>query len=95
MRLRPPELRLQFHVGDAVHAGTADLGEHGAMIAKPLCDEVHAILAGNARSRANQSRAQTPALLKHYISQAALKPGRDACPAGTRDRGRELGGGVG
>ena len=63
--------------GDAMHKGTAWPGEHEAIIDAYLWDRVHAILKESPRKRANNSRAQTPALLKGLIfsdSGAAMTP---------------------
>lgn len=63
--------------GDAVHKGTAYPGEHIAIIDPALWDQVHAILQVSPRKRANNTRAETPALLKGLIfsaSGAAMTP---------------------
>jgi site-specific DNA recombinase len=57
----------RVYVGEAVHKGTAYPGEHEAIIPRALWDKVHAILRGNSRTRAANTRAQTPALLKRLI----------------------------
>jgi site-specific DNA recombinase len=60
-----------------VHKGTAYPGEHEAIISQDLWDKVHAILAGNARTRSANTRAQTPALLRGLIfgpTGAAMSP---------------------
>ena len=56
--------------GDAMHKGTAYPGEHEAIIAERLWDQVHAILRTSPRKRANNSRTQTSALLKGLIFTA-------------------------
>ncbi len=63
--------------GDAVHKGKAYPGEHQAIIDAQLWDQVHAILRQNPRKRANNTRAQAPALLKGLIftaTGAAMTP---------------------
>ena len=50
--------------GDAMHRGTAYPGEHEAIIDRQLWDRVHAILQESPRKRANNTRSETPALLK-------------------------------
>ena len=63
--------------GEAVHKGTAYPGEHEAIIDARLWEQVHAILGESPRKRANNSRAQTPALLKGLLftaTGAAMTP---------------------
>lgn len=60
--------------GDAVHKGKAYPGEHQAIIDEQLWDQVHAILRQNPRKRANNTRAQAPALLKGLIFTATGAP---------------------
>ncbi|MFU8866270.1 MAG: recombinase family protein [Rhodobacterales bacterium] len=63
--------------GEAVHKGKAWPGEHDAIIGERLWDQVHAILQESPRKRANNSRTQTPALLKGLIftgTGAAMTP---------------------
>ena len=65
------------YLGLAIHKGNAYLGEHAAIIDQELWDNVHAILAENACTRAARTRAQTPALLKGLIfgpTGAAMSP---------------------
>ena len=57
----------RVYVGEAVHKGTAYPGEHQPIIDRRLWDKVHAILQESPRTRASQSRASTPALLKGLI----------------------------
>jgi len=78
-------LNSRVYVGDAVHKGVAYPGEHKAIISRDLWDKVHAILQESPRSRALQTRAQTPALLKGLI----FAPNDVAMtPTHTRRRGR-------
>ena len=57
----------RVYIGEAVHKGTSYKGEHEAIIPRALWDKVQAILRGNSRQRAANTRAQTPALLKGLI----------------------------
>ncbi len=71
--------------GKAVHKGVAHDGQHEAIIPQALWDNVHAILTTAPRSRAANSRAQTPALLKGLL----FGPTGDAMsPTHTRRSGR-------
>ncbi|RXH23148.1 resolvase [Bradyrhizobium nanningense] len=70
-------LHNRVYVGEAVHKGTSYPGEHEAIIERKLWDQVHAILKESPRKRANNSRAQTPALLKGLLfgpDGAAMSP---------------------
>jgi site-specific DNA recombinase len=70
-------LRNRVYRGEAMHKGTAYPGEHQAIIDADLWDRAHAILQESPRKRANNSRAQTPALLKGLIfseNGAAMTP---------------------
>ena len=67
----------RIYRGYAVHKGQAYPGEHEAIIDERLWDQVHSILGESPRKRANNSRAQTPALLKGLIftaTGAAMTP---------------------
>jgi DNA invertase Pin-like site-specific DNA recombinase len=79
-------LHNRVYVGDAVHKGTAYLGEHEAIVTKTLWDEVQAVLAESPQVRAGRTRAQTPALLKGLIFGP---DGRAMSPTHTR-RGDKL-----
>ncbi len=59
--------RNRVYLGEAVHKGTSYPGEHEAIIAQQLWDKVHAILKISPRTRANNTRAQTPAMLKGLL----------------------------
>lgn len=59
--------RNRVYLGEAVHKGTSYPGEHQAIIDQPLWDKVHSILKISPRVRANNTRAQTPAMLKGLI----------------------------
>ena len=70
-------LHNRVYLGEAVHKGNSYPGEHEAIIDRKLWDQVHAILKESPRKRANNSRAQTPALLKGLLfgpDGAAMSP---------------------
>jgi site-specific DNA recombinase len=60
-------LNNRVYVGDAVHKGTAYPGEHQPVISGALWDKVRSILRVSPRTRAANTRAQMPALLKGLI----------------------------
>jgi site-specific DNA recombinase len=62
--------RNRVYIGEAVHKGTSYPGEHQAIISPELWDQVHGILQESPRSRAANTRTQTPALLKGLIFTA-------------------------
>jgi len=64
-------LNNRVYRGLAVHKDKAYPGEHSAIIDERLWDQVHAIFRECPRKRANNSRAQTPALLKGLIFTAS------------------------
>lgn len=64
-------LRNRIYRGEAVHKGKAYPGEHEAIIDARLWEQVQAILGESPRLRANNSRTQTPALLKGLIFTAS------------------------
>lgn len=78
-------LNNRVYVGDAVHKGTAYPGEHKAIISRELWNKVHSILQQSPRTRAANTRARTPALLKGLIFGS---DGRAMTPTHTRRRGR-------
>lgn len=70
-------LHNRVYLGEAVHKGTSYPGEHEAIIDRKLWDQVHALLKESPRKRANNSRAQTPALLRGLLfgpDGAAMSP---------------------
>jgi DNA invertase Pin-like site-specific DNA recombinase len=70
-------LNNRVYRGEAMHKGKAYPGEHEAIIDADLWDRAHSILQESPRKRANNSRAQTPALLKGLIfsdTGAAMTP---------------------
>ncbi|MBF9028717.1 recombinase family protein [Rhodobacterales bacterium FZCC0188] len=63
--------------GEAVHKGKSYPGEHEAIIDARLWEQVHDIMGESPRKRANNSRTQTPALLKGLLftaTGAAMTP---------------------
>jgi hypothetical protein len=75
----------RVYIGEAVHKGTAYPGEHKAIIGRKLWDQVQSILAKSPRKRSAATRAQTPALLKGLIFDAA---GSAMSPTHTRRGGK-------
>jgi site-specific DNA recombinase len=70
-------LNNRVYRGEAVHKGKAYTGEHKAIIDTRLWDQVHDIMGESPRKRANNSRTQTPALLKGLLftaTGAAMTP---------------------
>ena len=70
-------LNNRLYRGEAVHKGTSYPGEHEAIIDARLWEQVHDIMGESPRKRANNSRTQTPALLKGLIftaTGAAMTP---------------------
>jgi DNA invertase Pin-like site-specific DNA recombinase len=78
-------LNNRTYVGDAPHKGQVYPGEHQAIVPRELWNQAHAILQTSPRVRANQNRAQTPALLKGLIFGT---DGRALSPTHTRKGGR-------
>ncbi|MBF0143063.1 MAG: recombinase family protein [Magnetococcales bacterium] len=78
-------LNNRTYLGEVVFQGEIYPGEHEAIIDKPLWDRVHSILAGNRHTRANATRAQTPAPLKGLIHCGHC--GRAMRPSHTRKQG--------
>ena len=78
-------LNNRVYIGLAVHKGVAYPGEHAAIVSQAVWDKVHTILAQAYRSRAANTRARTPALLKGLIFGA---DGRAMSPTHTRKAGR-------
>ena len=70
-------LNNRVYRGEAVHKGKAYPGEHDDIIKARLWDQVHTIMNESPRKRANNSRTQTPALLKGLVftaTGAAMTP---------------------
>ena len=55
------------YIGEAVHKGKSYPGEHDAIIDRETWDRVHAILTESPRTRAANTRTETPALLKGLL----------------------------
>lgn len=79
-------LRNRIYLGEAVHKGTSYPGEHEAIIDQKLWDRAHSIIAVNPKTRANHSRARTPALLKGLLRCTSCDAAMS--PTHTRRRGR-------
>ena len=60
-------LNNRVYIGEAVHKGDSYPGQHKGIITRKLWDKVHGILQESPRSRASNTRAQTPALLKGLL----------------------------
>ena len=60
-------LNNRVYIGEAVHKGTGYAGEHHRLIDQKTWDRVHAILQESPRVRANNTRTETPALLKGLL----------------------------
>lgn len=78
-------LNNRVYLGEAVHKGVAHPGEHTAIIGRETWDKVHAVIGHSPRSRAANTRAQTPALLKGILFGA---DGRAMTPTHARKGGR-------
>jgi site-specific DNA recombinase len=78
-------LNNRVYLGLAVHKGTCYPGEHQAIVDQSLWDAAHRVMAISPRSRAKNTRAQTPALLRGLL----FAPGGDAMsPTHTRRDGK-------
>lgn len=60
-------LKNRAYIGEAVHKGESYPGEHAAIIDRETWDRVQAIMQQSPRTRAANTRAQTPALLKGLL----------------------------
>ncbi len=78
-------LNNRTYVGEAAHKGQVYPGEHQGIVPRELWDRAHAVLQISPRVRANQNRAQTPALLKGLIFGV---DGRALSPTHARKSGR-------
>jgi hypothetical protein len=74
------------YLGEATYKGKVYPGEHEAIVSRELWDRVHAVLQVSPRVRANQARAQSPALLKGLIFGL---DGRALSPTHTRKGGKQ------
>jgi len=80
-------LNNRVYLGEAVHKGVSHPGEHDAIVPRDIWDKVHAILSENARTRANRTRAATPAPLKGLIRCAEHDSAMT--PSHTRKKGKQ------
>jgi len=80
-------LNNRVYLGEAVHKGVSHPGEHQAVVQPDLWGKVHAILSENWRTRANRTRAATPAPLKGLIRCA--EHGCAMTPSHTRKNGKQ------
>jgi DNA invertase Pin-like site-specific DNA recombinase len=60
-------LNNRAYIGEAVHKGTGYAGEHERLIDQRTWDNAQAILRQSPRLRANNTRSETPALLKGLL----------------------------
>ena len=60
-------LNNRAYIGEAVHKGTGYAGEHERLIDQRTWEQVRSILQQSPRLRANNTRAETPALLKGLL----------------------------
>lgn len=70
-------LNNRVYLGEVVHKGDTYPGEHQAIIEPRLWEKVRLIMGESPRKRANNTRAQTPALLKGLLytsTGAAMTP---------------------
>ena len=70
-------LNNRVYLGDVVHKGDTYPGEHQAIIEPRLWEKIRLIMGESPRKRANNTRAQTPALLKGLLytsTGAAMTP---------------------
>ncbi len=79
-------LNNRLYLGEAVHKGVSNPGEHQALIDGATWERVQTILAENSRRRGNATRADTPAPLKGLLRCTAC--GSAMTPSHTRRRGR-------
>jgi DNA invertase Pin-like site-specific DNA recombinase len=78
-------LNSRTYIGQVVHKGNIFSGELMAIVPQELWDAVHAVLQESPRARANQTRPQTPALLRGLIFGP---DGRALSPTHTRRKGK-------
>jgi DNA invertase Pin-like site-specific DNA recombinase len=77
----------RVYLGEAVHKGVSNPGEHTPIIDQVVWDKLRSVMADNApRKRANAVRSQTPAPLKGLIHCSHC--GRAMTPTSTRKKGR-------
>ncbi len=78
-------LNLRTYLGVVTHQGKVYPGEHQAIVPQELWDRAHDIMRESPRIRANESRRQTPALLRGLIFGP---DGRALSPTHTRRKGK-------
>ncbi len=80
-------LNNRIYIGEITHKDKNYPGQHEAIISKALWNDVHSILQVSPRTRANETRIQTPALLRGL----ALCGGCQApmTPTSTRKKGKQ------
>ncbi len=74
------------YLGEATHKGKVYPGEHAAIVTQDLWDRAHAIMQPSPRTRANENRAQSPALLKGLLFGL---DGRALSPTHSRKGGKQ------
>jgi DNA invertase Pin-like site-specific DNA recombinase len=79
-------LHKRTYIGEAPHKGISHPGEHQAIVPREVWDRVHAILQVSPRTRTNQNRAQSPALLRGLLFGI---DGHALSPTHTIRRGRQ------
>jgi DNA invertase Pin-like site-specific DNA recombinase len=79
-------LRNRTYLGEAVHKGKSHPGEHEPIVDRMSWDQVHEMLASNARRRGNEARARTPAPLRGLMRCTHCNSAMT--PTHTRRRGR-------
>jgi DNA invertase Pin-like site-specific DNA recombinase len=79
-------LRNPVYIGLATHKGQSHAGEHEPIVDRATWDQVHEVLASNAKRRGNEARARTPAPLRGLMR--CTHCGTAMTPTHTRRRGR-------
>ncbi len=74
------------YLGEATHKGKVYPGEHAAILTQDLWDRAHAIMQPSPRTRANENRSQSPALLKGLLFGL---DGRALSPTHSRKGGKQ------
>jgi site-specific DNA recombinase len=64
-------LQNRLYLGEVTHKGLCYLGEHPAIVEKPLWEEVQSVLAANRVDRATGVRANHPSLLTGMVFDEA------------------------
>jgi site-specific DNA recombinase len=79
-------LRNRVYIGEAVHKGQSYPGEHELIVDRATWDQVHEVLATNAKRRGNEARRRTPAPLRGMMRCTHCSSAMT--PTHTRRRGR-------